>query len=163
MARHAVPVQFNHVGFTVDAETLRGDNLERLRSFFEEVFGFTERAQYTREGEVLIMMAGGVDQFVIFFAHDTPSTGNPHTDHFGMRVETRAELDELFRRALDFRDRWGGVELSDLETRGFDDVVSYDLHRFYVRCGTPFSLEAQYYEFHPGEGEPTSAEVAAPA
>ena len=36
-----------------------------------------ERAEYTKDGELLILMAGGPDQFIVLFGHDQPTTANP--------------------------------------------------------------------------------------
>ncbi len=146
MAQDSISVQFNHVGFTVPRDQLSGNNLRRVIRFFSEVFGFKEREKYTKDGEMLVMMAGGVDQFIVFFGHDAPTQANPPLDHFGMRVNSLSELKELASRARTYLATDDGLEFEDYSVSDMADVFPHRLHKFYVRLGTPFQLEVQYYE-----------------
>jgi len=143
----AIPIRFSHVAFTVSRDMLSGANLQRVIRFFSEVFGFIERPQYTKDGEMLVMMAGTVDQFVVLFGHDTPATANIERDHFGINVNSLAELQEFLRRAKVFARSNPDVEITDYAvSEPRVDVLPHKLHRFYVRFVTPCPLEVQYYE-----------------
>lgn len=146
-ASPAIPIRFSHVAFTVPRESLSGDNLQRVIRFYSEVFGFLERPQYTKDGEMLVMMAGAVDQFVVLFGHDKPATANPDRDHFGINVDSLAELQALLARSKVFAATNPDVEITDYcVTEPRLDVLPHKLHRFYVRFVTPCPLEVQYYE-----------------
>ena len=143
----AIPIRFSHVAFTVSKDILSGDNLKRVIRFFSEVFGFIERPQYTKDGAMLVMMAGAVDQFVVLFGHDTPATANIERDHFGINVNSLADLQEFLRRSKEFARTNPDVEITNYTvTEPRVDVLPHKLHRFYVRFATPSPLEVQYYE-----------------
>jgi catechol 2,3-dioxygenase-like lactoylglutathione lyase family enzyme len=145
----AIPIRFSHVAFTVPRAAMSGENLKRTIAFFSEVFGFLERPQYTKDGEMLVMMAGAVDQFVVLFGHDNPATANKDRDHFGINVDSLAELQELLARSKKFAAAHpeADVEITDYcVTDPRVDVLPHKLHRFYVRFVTPCPLEVQYYE-----------------
>jgi hypothetical protein len=140
-----IPVQFNHIAFTVPREVLVGESRDKLREFFTSVFGFKERGEFTKDRELLVFMAGGVDQFVVFFGNEQPTQGRPD-DHFGMRVNTLENLHTFRSRAEEFKVTAPETELSEYEAVPMNDEVPHNLHRFYVKFGTPFTLEIQYYE-----------------
>ena len=95
----------------------------------------------------LVMMAGAVDQFVVLFGHDHPATANIERDHFGLNVNSLAELQELLGRAKVFARTNPDVEITDYAvSEPRVDVLPHKLHRFYVRFVTPCPLEVQYYE-----------------
>ncbi len=141
-----IPVQFNHIGFSVGRDYLEGAKLDQIRDFFGEVFGFVERDEFTKERDLLVLMAGGVDQFVVFMGHDTPTVANPPMDHFGMRVQSLDDLKAILAKAQAFKARTPDMELTEYEMVPMHDVVPHNLHRYYVRYGTPFTLEVQFYE-----------------
>ena len=141
-----IPVQFNHIAFSVARDDLEGQKLEQVRAFFAEVFGFVEREEFTKERDLLVLMAGGVDQFVVFMGHDQPTVANPPMDHFGMRVKSLEDLKAILGKARAFKDRIPDMELSEYEVVPMHDVVPHNLHRYYVRYATPFTLEVQFYE-----------------
>ena len=146
-ASPAIPIRFSHVAFTVSRDLLSGATLQRVIRFFSEVFGFSERPQYTKDGAMLVMMAGAVDQFVVLFGHDHPATANIERDHFGINVNSLAELQELLARAKVFARTNPDVEITDYAvSEPRVDVLPHKLHRFYVRFATPCPLEVQYYE-----------------
>lgn len=146
----APAVRFNHVGFTVPRELLRAGRRADVTAFFRDVFGFEERTEYAEDGGLLVLMAGGVDQFVVLFGHDAPTTANPPLDHFGMAVATKEDLLALRDRARDFGAGRDDVEIEDYSVTEMTDVVHHNLHKFYVRFGTPFTIEVQHYEMLDG-------------
>jgi hypothetical protein len=138
---------FNHVGFTIPRDQLSPDGRKRIADFFSTCFGFQERPEYTKDGELLIMMAGGPDQFIVFFGHDQPTRSNPPTDHFGMACNSLDELQGYLARVREAAAADSGIDFEDYEVVTLEDVRPYRLHRFYVRLGTPFAFEVQYYEW----------------
>src|SRR4051794_5988735 len=129
-----IPVQFNHIAFTVRRDALVAESRDQLREFFTSDFGFKEREEFTKDGELLVFMAGGVDQFVVFFGSEQPIVGQ-HEDHFGMRVNTLDNLHTFRSRAEEFKKKAPETELSEYEAVPMNDVVPHNLHRFYVKFG----------------------------
>jgi hypothetical protein len=140
-------VTFNHLGVTVPRSTIEEPTLGKLIGFFDDVFGWKPREGIMRPGHQIVMKAGGLDQFVVFFGHDKPTTANPPLDHFGMRVETLEELLAMNERAKDFAAKDPDLEWEDYSNKEFDDEAHYRLHKFYVRYHMPLQLEVQYYEW----------------
>jgi hypothetical protein len=158
MATSTARPQFNHVGLTVPREALAPENRSAIVSFFQDVFGWQERPVKSKSrssDSLLVLMVGGIDQFVALFAHDEPTKANPPDDHFGMRVESLDQLQEYLRRAKTFAAEDVRIEVSDYETNDYDDVVKYRLHSFFVRFFIPLAFEVQYYEMF--DDEPVSA------
>jgi hypothetical protein len=139
--------RFNHVGFTVDAGLLDEAGRKRIVDFFATCFGFAERAEYTKDREMLVLMLGGPDQFIIFFGHEQPTSANPPTDHFGMVCSSLEELKGYLEKVRSFAAADPAIEFEDYEIVLLDDERPYRLHRFYVRLATPSTLEVQYYEW----------------
>lgn len=139
--------RFNHVGFTIDAGLLDAAGRKRITDFFGTCFGFTERTEFTKDRELLILMAGGPDQFIVLFGRDHPTTANPPDDHFGMACGTLEELHGCLERVRSFAAADSSIDFEDIEVVLLDDVRPYKLHRFYVRLATPFAFEVQWYEW----------------
>lgn len=142
--------RFNHVGFTVDAGLLDEAGRKRIVDFFGTCFGFAERAEYTKDREMLVLMLGGPDQFMIFFGHERPTAANPPDDHFGMVCGSLEELQGYLEKVRAFAAADQAIEFEEYEVVLLDDERPYRLHRFYVRVVTPFTLEVQWYEWLDG-------------
>ena len=159
----SVRPRFNHVGFTVDRNLLNPDGRKRIVDFFATCFGFEERPEYTKDGELLILMAGGPDQFIVLFGNDQPTAANPPTDHFGMACNSLEELQGYLANVRSFVAADSSIEFEDYEAVTLEDVRPYRLHRFYVRVGTPLTFEVQYYEWLDEAGAAQAASEAAGA
>jgi hypothetical protein len=142
--------RFNHVGFTVDAGLLDEAGRKRIVDFFGTCFGFAERTEYTKDREMLVLMLGGPDQFMIFFGHERPTAANPPDDHFGMVCGSLEELQGYLEKVRAFAAADQAIEFEEYEVVLLDDERPYRLHRFYVRVVTPFTLEVQWYEWLDG-------------
>jgi hypothetical protein len=138
---------FNHIGFTVPKEALNGDGRRKLKEFWGGCFGFEERPEFTKDEELLILMLGEPDQFMVLFGHDSPTLSNPPLDHFGMRCQSLEQLKAYLAKVKEFVAAGGEVEFQDYESPVFEDARPYRLHRFYVRAVLPFTFEIQYYEW----------------
>ena len=69
------------------------------------------------------------------------------SEHFGLSVPTREQLDVMYERARKYRDRDPRVEIEPLHT---DDFHVLKLHAFYVRYLLPLQIEVQHFEWAPG-------------
>ena len=149
MTEYTAPAfRFNHVGFTVDPSVLEGESYELVIKFYVEVLGFEVRPKFTTPGKQIVFMAGGVDQFVVLFAHDEPTTANPDMDHFGLAVKSREELDAVFEKAKEFKEQHPDMlVMTEMEHLLMKDVKDHYLRRYYLRCGIPFDLEIQFYDW----------------
>jgi hypothetical protein len=136
--------RFNHVAMSVPADLLDEEGRAALLRFYSEVFGFEELPTETLDRKRLVMKAYSNEQFVFLIADDEPMTC-PRLDHFGMSVETMAELDDMLERARAFKahdDRVDIVEKHADEFEGFLVLTS-----FYVRYLLPMMIEVQHYEW----------------
>ena len=68
----------------------------------------------------------------------------PRLDHWGMSVETEAQLDDYLDRAKKFREEDSRVDIVD---KHVEDYTSLQLKSFYVAYLLPMMLEVQYYDF----------------
>jgi len=138
--------RFNHVAMSVPADLLDEEGRAALLRFYSDVFGFEELPTETLDRKRLVMKAYSNEQFVFLIADDEPMTC-PRLDHFGMSVETMAELDDMLERARAFQahdDRVDIVEKNADEFEGFLVLTS-----FYVRYLLPMMIEVQHYEWSP--------------
>jgi hypothetical protein len=140
-------VTFNHLGLTVPRQTLEEPTLSDVSGFFEKVYQWRVRDGITRPGHQVVFMAGKVEQFVVLFGHDSPTSANPPLDHFGMRVDALDELLDMCQRAKEFQASDPRLEWEDYSHSEFDDEEPYRLHKFYTRFLLPLTFEVQYYEY----------------
>ena len=140
--------RFNHVALTVPANLLDEAGRADLLRFHEEVFGWTEMPTLTRDRELLVLRAWSNEQFVYLHASPTPMRAGPE-EHFGLSVPTRAQVAEMYERALKFREQDPRVEIEPLQC---DDFTVLKLHALYVRYLLPVKIEVQHFEWAPGFG-----------
>jgi len=139
---------FNHVAISVPGELLGADGRDDLLRFFGEVFGFTEMPTMTKDGELLVLRVHSNEHFVYLHAAEDPMRCPP-ADHFGMSVESEAELDFMLERARKFQALDPRLEIEEKQT---DDFKVLKLHSFYVRYRLPLKIEVQCFEWAAGVG-----------
>ena len=143
--------RFNHVGFTIPRDSLNAEGRRRIVSFYSDCFGFIERTEYTKDRQMLVLMAGAVDQFIVLFGADTPTTaGNAHDDHFGMACNSIDELKVYLERVRKHVAKDPTIVFEDYSVsnmKASEGGPAHNLHKFYIRVGTPFNFEVQYYEW----------------
>jgi hypothetical protein len=138
--------RFNPVALTVPPEALDASGRADLLRFHEHVFGWTELPTLTRDRELLVLRAWSNEQFVYLHASSEPMRTGA-TEHFGLSVPAREQLDAIYERALEYRGRDARVEIEPLHT---DDFRVLKLHAFYVRYLLPLQIEVQHFEWAPG-------------
>jgi hypothetical protein len=138
--------RFNHVALTVNADLLDATGRADLLRFHEQVFGWTEMPTLTRDRELLVLRAWSNEQFVYLHASAEPMRTGA-SEHFGLSVPTREQIDTMYERAAKFREQDARVELEPLQC---DDFTVLKLHAFYVRYLLPFRIEVQHFEWAPG-------------
>lgn len=144
MAGERTPQRFNHVAMSVPAGLLDERNRGEILRFYGEVLGWTEMPTLTREREQLVLRAHSNEQFVFLVAGDAPMRAGPR-DHFGLSVETPAELEALHERAAKLAEGDQRVELTPREVEDHHGVLK--LHNFYVRFLLPLHVEVQCFEW----------------
>jgi len=138
--------RFNHVAMSVPADLLAEEGRREILDFYGTVFGWREHAMLTQDRQRLVMGVYRYDQFVFLIADPTPLAA-PRLDHFGLGVETMAELDEFLARARAYREGDPRVEIIDKKT---EDYGMIKLTSFYVRFLLPLMIEVQHYEVTAG-------------
>ena len=94
----------------------------------------------------LVLKAYSFEQFVFLVAEKHPMAC-ARMDHFGMSVETPAELDEMLARAKRYRAHDPRVEIIDKQ---IEDHGVVKLSNFYVRHVLPMMIEVQHFAWAPG-------------
>ena len=135
--------RLNHVAMSVPADLLDETNRRDIVSFYEAVFGWKELPSETLDRQRLILGAYRIDQFIFLIADDEPMRA-PRMDHFGLGVATLDELDEFYRRALDYRKRDDRVDVVDKQTEQHPGVT---LTSFYVGYLLPMMVEVQHFAY----------------
>lgn len=138
--------RFNHVAMSVPADLLDEEGRAALLRFYRDVFGFEELPTETLDRKRLVMKAYSNEQFVFLIADDEPMTC-PRLDHFGMSVETMAELDDMLERARAFKEHDDRVDIVEKQADEFEGFLV--LTSFYVRYLLPMMIEVQHYEWSP--------------
>ena len=134
---------FNHVALSVPRDLLDEEGRARYLDFFSQVFGWAEMPTMTIDRERLVLQAYTYEQFVYLVGSDEPMRCGSE-EHFGMSVATVEELDEMYDRALRYRDEFDDrVEIWAREVEDFDPIT---LTSFYVKHLTPMRIEVQHYD-----------------
>jgi len=134
--------RFNHVAMSMPADALDEQGRADIARFYEEVFGWNEIPQMTEDRKRLVLMAYRYDQFVFLIADEPHMTG-PRLDHFGMGVDSVAELDEILARAKAYKEKDDRVDIID---KNVEDYTPIKIHSFYVGYLLPMMVEVQYFE-----------------
>ena len=137
------PPRFNHVAMSVPSTLLEPAGREALTSFYSDVFGWQELPTETIDGQRLIFSVHTVEQFVFLIADDAPMTC-PRLDHFGLSVETEAELDAVLTKAKEWQARDSRVDIIDKKT---EDHGMLAITSIYVGYLLPMMVEIQWWEF----------------
>jgi hypothetical protein len=141
-ATRAIP-RFNHVAISVPAALLDESGRRALLAFYGDVFGWDEMPTLTKDRELFVLRCWSNEQFVYLTAAQEPMRC-PALDHFGLSVDTPAELGELFERARKWKERDAEVEVTE---RGLEDYGFLKLHNFYLRYRLPLMIEVQCFEW----------------
>jgi hypothetical protein len=134
--------RFNHVAMSMPADALGADGRAAIVAFCNEVFGWTEIPQLTKDRAQLVLQVYSFNQFVFLIAEDTPMQA-PRMDHFGIQVETMDELDDMLARARAYKDKDDRVDIVDKSAEDYGMLV---LTSFYVRHLLPMMVEVQHYQ-----------------
>jgi len=126
---------------SMPADALDEQGRADIVAFYSEVFGWQELPTETIDRQRLVLMAYRYDQFVFLIADDEPMRA-PRLDHFGLGVDSEAELDEFLERARRFGERDPRVDVIDKKT---EDYPGLSITSFYVGYLLPMMVEVQYF------------------
>jgi len=135
--------RFNHVAMSLPSTLLDEEHRELITRFYDEVFGWKELPTLTEDKHRLVLSCYTYEQFVFLIAGDSPMTC-PRLDHYGMSVETEAQLDEMLDRAKAFQKRDDRVDIVDKKV---DDHGMLAITSFYVAYLLPMMVEVQWWDF----------------
>lgn len=141
----SAPPRFNHVAMSVPADLLDADGRRRICEFYGDVLGFEEHPTMTEDRRRLVLGAHSYEQFVFVVAQDEPMAAHRH-DHYGLSVATRADFDEVVRRATAWRDRLGDEVVID-GPQAEEHAGVLTLHSVYVTYLLPLTVEVQLFEW----------------
>ena len=130
---------------SVPADALDADGRAALTAFYDDVFGFEEYEDLTKDREQLVLRAHHHEQFVFLIADAQPMAA-PRLDHFGISVASLDDFQEVHRRAAAWKER--EPEAVDLIEPSVEEYVgALKLHSFYVRYRLPLMVETQHFEY----------------
>ena len=136
----------NHVAITMDPAVLDERGRAEVLAFYGDVFGWTEGDNTGEAGNPLIMYTGAFGQFVYLLPADPPLTAPP-LDHFGLQVETLAELHAIVERARRHAARDDRVRVIDVHSRTTHGPThDYTLTSAYIGFALPLMVELQHLE-----------------
>ena len=142
-ARPTRKPHFNHVAMSVPADLLDEEHRTDIVRFYDEVFGFKELPTETEDRRKLVLSVHTYEQFVFLIADDQPMAC-PRLDHYGISVDTEAELDDMLERARAFR---AGDDRVDIVERSVTDHGMLAITSFYVGYLLPMMIEVQWWDF----------------
>jgi hypothetical protein len=135
--------RFNHVAMSLSPDMLDERNRADITRFYDEVFGWKELDVMTEDRRRLVLGCHTVEQFVFLIAEDEPMTC-ARLDHYGMSVETEAELDGVLERAKAFRAHDDRVDIVDKQV---DDHGMLAITSIYIGYLLPMMVEIQWWDF----------------
>jgi len=136
----------NHVAISMDPAVLDERGRAEVLAFYGDVFGWTEGDNSGEAGNPLILYTGAFGQFVYLLPADPPLTAPP-LDHFGLQVETLADMHEIVERAKRHSaddDRVRVIDVHSRTTRG--PTHDYILTSAYIGFALPLMVELQHLE-----------------
>jgi hypothetical protein len=146
--------RFNHVAMSLPADLLGEEHRGEITRFYDEVFGWKELPMMTEDRHRLVLSCYTYEQFVFLIAEDSPMAC-ARLDHYGISVETEAELDEMLASAKAFAAKDSRVDLIDRKT---EDHGMLAITSFYVGFLLPMMVEVQWWDFK--EDHPRNAAQA---
>jgi hypothetical protein len=136
----------NHVAVSMDPAVLDETGRAEVLAFYGDVFGWTEGDNTGEAGNPLILYTGAFGQFVYLLPADPPLTAPP-LDHFGLQVETLAELHAIVERAQAHAARDERVRVIDVHSRTtHGPTLDYTLTSAYIGFLLPLMIELQHLE-----------------
>ncbi|MDQ3146704.1 MAG: hypothetical protein M3R01_07165 [Actinomycetota bacterium] len=135
--------RFNHVAMSLPGEALDERGRADIVAFCGDVFGWQELPMMTKDRKRLVLSAWTTEQFVFLHGSDEAMTAPP-TDHFGLSVQSLAELEEFRDRALAAA---GHDPRVDVTAQAVEDYGALKLHSFYVSSMLPLTIEVQHFEY----------------
>jgi hypothetical protein len=114
----------------------------QVAAFFAEVFGWADVTYPPGDPSSLILLAHSPRQFVFLLADDTPMRCS-RMNHFGLEVSTVAELEDIHRRAVAYREKDAHVDIVPPKQ---EIVGPFRLTSFHVGYMIPMMVEVQHFE-----------------
>jgi glyoxalase/bleomycin resistance protein/dioxygenase superfamily protein len=136
----------NHVAISIDPAVLDERGRADVLEFYGDVFGWTEGDNTGEAGNPLILYTGAFGQFVYLLPADPPLSAPP-LDHFGMQVDTLAELHAIVDRAKAVGEGDERVRVIDVHARTTHGATTdYTLTSAYIGFVLPLMIELQHLE-----------------
>jgi hypothetical protein len=136
----------NHVAISMDPAVLDERGRADVLAFYGDVFGWTEGDNSGEAGNPLILYTGAFGQFVYLLPADPPLTAPP-LDHFGLQVESVADLHTTVERAKGHAARDDRVRVIDVHSRTTHGPThEYTLTSAYIGFLLPLMIELQHLE-----------------
>ena len=139
----------NHVAITMDAALLDDAGRAELLDFYGDVFGWTEGDNTGEAGNPLILYTGAFAQFVYLLPGD-PYLRAPAMDHFGVQVDSLAQLQAIVDKAKARQAHDERVTVIDVHARTTHGPThDYTLTSAYIGFVLPLMIELQHLERGP--------------
>jgi hypothetical protein len=134
----------NHVAVRVDSSLLDEPSRSEIMRFFHEIFGWVEGDNTGERNDPLIMYTGVFAQF-IYLARGDPDSLGGDLDHFGLQIDTLAELEALVAKAQEIAARDPRVTVTPIGSRTTEGPThDFTLTSAYIGFTPPFTVELQH-------------------
>ena len=109
-----MPRRFNHMELTLPKGALAAAR-EDIRAFYADLFGWDALdVPILKQTGLLLRTDPETSQFLLL-TEQRAHLSSPGFDHLGMLCDSRAEVDELLRRAKEWQERDARVEIKEYE------------------------------------------------
>ncbi len=168
----ALSFSMNHVALSMLPAEITGERRQELLDFYENVFNWSEYVEnekfieeFTLELASLVgedvpahpplVMLTGSGQFIFLYGLENAMRATP-VDHFGFVVESERQLDEILKRAKQYKNEHHDVVIVDKSVTSYDVDESVldrmpgkqvDLINCYIGYRMPLAVEIQYYRW----------------
>jgi catechol 2,3-dioxygenase-like lactoylglutathione lyase family enzyme len=140
--------RLNHVAISVDPSVLDEEGRAVVLDFYGDVFGWSEGDNTGESGNPLILYTGAPAQFVYLLPAD-PFLVAPALDHFGLQVDSVAEIERLVARARAYQEHDPRVRVIDTAERiTHGPTHDYVLTSAYIGFLLPLMIELQHLQRH---------------
>ena len=149
--------KLNHVAMSVPADELDDAARKEIVDFYHDVFGWIDTHAEEEAGDPLIMRLSEWTQFVYVYPERGTAMKAPRLDHYGVEVDSEAELDEVLEKARRYREKDPRVEIVEKKSKQYgtsaearaNGVAAIELINCYVRFVLPLMVEVQCFKVVP--------------
>jgi hypothetical protein len=134
-------MRFDHMELTLPVGSLTTTMREEIDAFYGSIFGWSA-FDIEVEGRPCRLLTCGSDQFIQLLESEQPLQ-SPGSDHLGLLLETRGDVDDALQACERYAEKDGRV---GIERRRDLTYPGLTVHTFYVSYLLPISFDVHSQE-----------------